>query len=179
MQHFCFNSQTRKAGESVTTYVAEVRTLAEHCNFGDTLEKMLCDHLLMGIKDDGIQKKLLAEPKRTYKRALEMAQGCEEAEKNLREMRASQHVTPNFILSKQDVHKLTSARKLKPTSSCTCYCCRKPTHKTNDCKFRDQSCHKCGKKGHLAKVYRNLGTSQHGKHKQLHPEKQRKPIQQV
>jgi len=29
-----------------------------------------------GINDDGIQKKLLAEPTLTYRRALEIAQGC-------------------------------------------------------------------------------------------------------
>ena len=142
----------------VATYVAELRTLAEYCNFEDTLEKMLRDRLVTGIKDDGIQKKLLAEPKLTYKRALEIAQGCEEAEKNLREMRAPRRDTPSFSPSKQDVHKLTSARTLKPTSGCTCFCCGKPAHKANDCKFRDQSCHKCGKKGHLAKVCRNSGT---------------------
>jgi len=88
MQCFRFNSRTCKPGESVATYVAELRTPAEYCNFGETLEKMLCDRLVTGIMDDRIQKKLLTEPKLTYKLALEIAQGCEEAEKNLREMRA-------------------------------------------------------------------------------------------
>ena len=67
MQRFRFNSRTRKPGELVATYIAELRTLAEYCNFGDTLEKMLRDRLVTGIHDDGIQKKLLAEPKLTYK----------------------------------------------------------------------------------------------------------------
>ena len=94
-------------------------------------------------------------------------------------MRALRRDTPSFSLSKQDIHKFTSARTLKPTSGYTYYCCRKPGHKVNACKFHDQSCHKCGKKGHLAKVCRSSGTSQQGKHKQLCPEKQRKPIRQV
>ena len=81
----------------------------------ETLEKMLCDHLVTEIMDDGIQKKLLAEPKLTYKRALEIAQGCEEAEKNLgvgrdpRRVRDS--VSANF--SKDTIQKLTSARTLE------------------------------------------------------------------
>ena len=36
MQRFSFNSHSRQAGESVATYVAELRRLAEHCNFGNT-----------------------------------------------------------------------------------------------------------------------------------------------
>jgi len=184
MQHFRFNSWTRKPGESVATYVAELRTLAEYCNFADTLEKMLRDRLVTGISDDGIQKKLLAEPKLTYKRALEIAQGCEEAEKNLREMRAPRRERDpgNFSASKQEagVHKVMSARTLKATSGTTCYCCGKPGHKITDCKLRDLNCLKCGKKGHLAKVCRGSGTSQQGKNKQLRPaDKQKKPIRQV
>jgi len=145
---------------------------------------MLHDRLVTGIMDDGIQKKLLAEPKLTYKRALEIAQGCEEAEKNLREMRAPRcdcdSDSANF--SKKDtIQKLTSARI---PSGCTCYCCGKPGHKIIDCKLRDQICHKCGKKGHLAKVCRSsvtcsLQTAHQGKGKQTCSEKQRKPIHQV
>ena len=88
MQRFRFNTRFRKAGESVATYVAELRRLAEFCNYGDSLEKMIRDRLVSGINDDNIQKKLLSESALTYKRALEIAQGAEEAEKNLREMRA-------------------------------------------------------------------------------------------
>ena len=146
---------------------------------------MLCDHLVTGIMDDGIQKKLLAEPKLTYKRALEIAQGCEEAEKNLREMRAPRRdhdsVSANF--SKDTTQKLTNARTLKPPSGCTCYCCGKPGLKSINCKLRDQICHKCGKKRHLAKECRSsvtsLQTAQQGKGKQTHSEKQHKPIRHV
>lgn len=41
MQRFRFNSRSRKAGESVASYIAELRRLAEHCKYGETLEKMI------------------------------------------------------------------------------------------------------------------------------------------
>ena len=62
MQHFRFNSKVRKEGESVADYVADLRKLAEFCNYGDTLNKMLRDRLIWGVKDTSIQKKLLGEP---------------------------------------------------------------------------------------------------------------------
>ena len=41
-------SRSRQAGESMATYVAELRRLAQHCNYGDTLHKMLRDRIIWG-----------------------------------------------------------------------------------------------------------------------------------
>ena len=43
IHRFKFHSCFRNPGESVATYVAELRSLAEFCNFGQTLEAMLRD----------------------------------------------------------------------------------------------------------------------------------------
>ena len=40
MQRFRFNSRSRRNGESVAAYVAELRRLAEYCNYGDTLDQV-------------------------------------------------------------------------------------------------------------------------------------------
>ena len=40
MQHFKFNTRTRKDNESVATYVAELKHLGEYCEFGDKLNEM-------------------------------------------------------------------------------------------------------------------------------------------
>ena len=79
-----FHSRFRKPGESVASFVAQLRSLSEHCNFGDTLEVMIRDRLVCGINDDAIQKRLLSEPKLTYKRAVELAQSLETADKNVK-----------------------------------------------------------------------------------------------
>jgi hypothetical protein len=84
MQRFRFNSRSQKTGESVSTYIAELHRLVEHCQFGATLEKMIRDCLVCGIKDEGIQKKLLAEQDLTYAASLRIAQGMETDTKNLK-----------------------------------------------------------------------------------------------
>ena len=38
---------------------------SEYCNFGDTLKATIRDHLVCGVEDDAIQKRLLAELKLT------------------------------------------------------------------------------------------------------------------
>ena len=61
MQRHRFYSRSRRTGETVAEFVADLRRLATHCNFGDTLETMLRDRVTCGINDSSIQKKLLTE----------------------------------------------------------------------------------------------------------------------
>lgn len=43
VQQFKYHIRFCQQGESVALYVAELRSLAEYCNFGNQLEMMLCD----------------------------------------------------------------------------------------------------------------------------------------
>ena len=69
-------------------YVAALRKLAEHCNFGDTLDKMLRDRLVCGIANAAVQKRLLTEPELTFTKAVTIAQVVELAEKGSRELQS-------------------------------------------------------------------------------------------
>ena len=72
MQHFSFNSRSRKRGKSVATFVADLRRLSEHCDFCKSLGEMLCDRLICGINDDRMQRRLLAESGLTFKKVYEL-----------------------------------------------------------------------------------------------------------
>ncbi|RXN04917.1 putative protein K02A2.6-like protein [Labeo rohita] len=54
MQRFKFNSRNRQPNETVADYVAVLRELAQHCNYGEKLKEMLCDRLVGGIEADGV-----------------------------------------------------------------------------------------------------------------------------
>lgn len=43
VEHYKFHSRFRKPGESVSTFLSELHSLTEFCNFGATLDDMLCD----------------------------------------------------------------------------------------------------------------------------------------
>ena len=66
MQRFAFNSRSRKQGESVATFVADLRRLSEYCEFGESLAAMLRDRLICGINNDRMQRRLLAESKLSF-----------------------------------------------------------------------------------------------------------------
>ena len=48
-ERFKFNSHVRNANESISMIVAELRKLTEHCEYGDSLNDMLRDRLLISV----------------------------------------------------------------------------------------------------------------------------------
>ena len=86
VQRFKFHSRSRKPGESVTTYIAELKRLSEGCAFGNFLQEMLRDQIVCGINDPRIQRRLLAERELTYKSAFELAQSMETADRNTNDL---------------------------------------------------------------------------------------------
>ena len=165
VQRYRFNLRMRAPGESVATYVAELRRLAEFCNYGDSLKKMLRDRLVVGVNHERIQERLLAEKDLTFERALDIAQGSEEVGRNLREIR-NQKIQPSSVTVKQEPVNKVQPSSEKPRSSRypetqnsdtrekPCYRCGGTNHKARDCKFREQYCRKCELKGHIARVCR-------------------------
>ena len=157
MQRFRFNSRARKEGESVAEYVAELRKLAEFCNYGDSLNNMLRDRLVWGMRDAGIQKKLLSEPDLTLDRAIRIAQSTETAEQNLKEMDSEAHKAIHYMSKKQYNGKRGESSAIKREDrgnerDYRCFRCGKTGHDEWECYYRDSVCHNCKNRGHLAKV---------------------------
>ncbi|CAC5397747.1 unnamed protein product [Mytilus coruscus] len=73
VQRCKFNSRSRQPNESVSQFVAELRQISEHCDYKATLDDMLRDRLVCGIKEDRIQRPKNAhdlqvqEPKQVHK----------------------------------------------------------------------------------------------------------------
>lgn len=63
--------------------MAELSKLTKHCNFGETLTKMLQDRLVCGINNKKIQWRSLVERQSTLKKAKEIALGKEFAVKHV------------------------------------------------------------------------------------------------
>ena len=106
MEGYKFHSRNRKEDEGVAAYVAELRKLTEHCNFGESLPEMLRDRLVCGINNKKIQRRLLAERELTLKKAEEIALGEELAAKRVVDIQSE--TTPSSVnqVDAQDKNRL-------------------------------------------------------------------------
>ena len=75
---FVFNSWRKKENETVDKYVTALRTLAQTCNFCTCLRNsLICDVLVIGIKEKATQKKLLQDRKLALCRAIDLCRSNE------------------------------------------------------------------------------------------------------
>ena len=160
IQRFHFHSRAQGPMETTSEYVAVLRRLAVHCNFGDILDDMLQDRLVCGLRDTRPQRRLLAEKDLTFKRH----SICAKRTKPLSAM----HTTSTFnrmglVAIHRGKRTVLSSLQYKVTSFPVrerCYKCGR-FHSPKNCPFKDAECFNCGKCGHIARVYHKSQTPQH------------------
>ena len=156
VQRCKFNSRFRAEGESVADFLAALRSLSEHCNYGSLLDIMLRDRLVCGIRDDAMQRRLLSEPNLDLKGAMGIAQGIEMAAANVRDLKQTQ--LGQAVGGQGDVHRFETSTKPATSKTRTydrCFRCGKTTHSPDTCRFRTNSCFNCRKTGHIARMCRS------------------------
>ena len=152
VERFRFNSCLRQPGESVATFVAKLRHLTQHCEFGDSLQDMLRDRLVCGVNDTCLQRRLLAESSLTFETALKLATAWESAEKNAKDLQGAQASEDNHVIGR--ITRTRRHREEGKEREVECYRC-KGQHDADKCRFRDAECFRCRKKGHLVRACKN------------------------
>ena len=98
-ERFRFYKKNQHEGESILSYVAELRKLATHCNFGGNLNEALRDRLVCGLRNMQIQKRLLSEAKLKYSKAVEIAVAMETAIRDASELLSELNPTQSLTLT--------------------------------------------------------------------------------
>jgi len=161
IKRFEFNTRKQKPDEKVSEYIAALRKIAEHCDYGAMLNDLLRDRLVCGILDKRLQRRFLQEADLTYTQARDMALAAETADKDSKRLQShDSDPLPRLEVEDKAVHQVTKPpkppMKKGPPSGhqdTGCYRCG-GKHQASRCKFKDYECHFCKKKGHLAVVCR-------------------------
>ncbi|OON16334.1 hypothetical protein X801_07855, partial [Opisthorchis viverrini] len=107
LSRFKFNTRVQKEGEFITDFVAELRSIMGHCDYGDFRNDMLRYRLVVGVRNARIQQCLLAESNLTLETAYDTAVTLEAAENNATLLQsAPPTVTSESVDSSYQVNRL-------------------------------------------------------------------------
>ncbi|UYV69193.1 K02A2.6-like [Cordylochernes scorpioides] len=146
---FMFFGRIQKETESVSEYLVEIKRLASTCGFGEFLKESLRDKLVCGLRNAKIQRRILSEGDVPLARVVEIALSMEAAEKNTRIFHVNEPADSVDKIRAEFRNRYDRVQKRK------CIHCGR-LHK-DLCRFREATCFRCGKRGHLATICRSRG----------------------
>ncbi|UYV62917.1 K02A2.6-like [Cordylochernes scorpioides] len=132
-------------GENISTYIAELKKMAEYCKFGSTIDEAIRDRLIAGIEDDSIQRKLLGEgDSLTLHKAIEIALALEAAAQYAKDLQSQRN--PEVVKKiKQGNWRLkpSTTGKITKSENYTCIRCGSKDHKQDKCPHLKAKCFNC------------------------------------
>ena len=159
LQRAKFDARLRKDNESISEYVAALRKLSEHCQFGATLNNRLCERFVTGVSNNAIQRKLLLETDLTLDKAVTIAISISQTNEGAKSLESGQvHAISNKFKSnssKQSHYRHGNGQgyqhKPAQTQQVPCHRCGGP-HSPHRRKFKSAACCKRSKQGHIPKA---------------------------
>lgn len=157
VERYKFHLRQQQQSESISEFIAAIKKLSEHCNFGDTLLVSLRDRFVCGLKDVMIQKRLLLEADLTFDRATNIALAMETAQHDAVELQG--HASAPSTSALNAIGARSTKNKTKQQTSTVsfppCPSCGKTNHRRSDCFHKDSICKHCFKRGHIQLVCRS------------------------
>lgn len=148
-----FHKRDQQPDESFADYLAALRKLAVDCNFGSVLDRMLRDRVVCGLRDESLQRSLLAESDLQLQKVIDRATTAESASKNVMEIRHPEQV---HSITRHKNDKYFSKKNYAHNNAVpqNCMGCG-GNHQRTHCPHHNKVCQNCKKKGHLQRVCRS------------------------
>ncbi|XP_070395267.1 uncharacterized protein [Dermacentor albipictus] len=144
-----FFTRNQAASESVRDYVVELRKLADNCHFGTSLDRMLRDRIVCGIRNRAVQQTLLEKTELTLAQAETIAIAAETAALEVSAMtRLDNEAAVCTVASKSRRYQTFTKDKQSHTE---CARCGNYDHEASDCPHKKEQCFHCRKTGHFAR----------------------------
>ncbi|XP_061185196.1 uncharacterized protein K02A2.6-like [Saccostrea echinata] len=167
-ERYIFNTADQMPNESFDDYLCRLRELAKTCEFGDIMDQMIRDRIVLGTKDQSVRGRLLRESKLTLNSAIDMCRTSERTTCQLKKLQGQSDNYNNNIAqvnyaarenkkhmkdTKQQKRSSTKPPKYSNKGDFKCkYCGGRHARGRNNCPAYGQICNKCKKKNHFSSV---------------------------
>ena len=168
-QRKMFYKMSQNNGETVANYVNRLKNVARHCHFDSQYDVQhpfdahVRDALVNGLRNTMSAQQLLQlanMPDLTS--ALRQAQAFELANDAVND--ASNESLTTHALTKSRTEFRHPHRSAQVQGRPRCMRCASNSHDSKHCPHRNDTCHKCGKVGHLARICQSRPTNQQETH---------------
>ena len=147
VERFHFHKREQSTSETLAEFMAELRRLAAKCEFGTHLDQALRDRFVCGMRNEGVQRRLLSESDLDLNKAIRIAFMMASAQTNTQALKTVQPV-----VAQVDRPQGGTVERPFPGASYACNHCGGTGHSPSECRFREAVCHRCYKRGHLRRV---------------------------
>lgn len=159
MERHKFNTRNQRAGETIESYVSDLRIKAKSCNFGELCEELIRDRLVCGINNDHLRKVLLRDSDLTLVKAISVCQIHEMTEEHNKTLMSPHNSVTNVDALQNRPVKRRDNDKAKfksksgvPQIITDCNNCGSShVAKRNKCPAFGQQCNACKKMNHFGK----------------------------
>lgn len=148
---FKFFSRSQEPNETVDKYVTELKKLANPCDFGDQLENLIRDRLVLGIADKNVQERLLRDADLKLDKALNHCRSSEQSKKQLLEI-AGTSTNKEVSVVKNKLKFVKKRSNSEGTNYLKCRKCGLSHSSASKCPAEGKFCMKCKGKNHFATV---------------------------
>ena len=158
MERHLFFTRNQKPGETIDTYINDLKQKARSCEFGTLNDDLVRDKFVSGVVSDQLRRVLVKESKLTLQRAIEIGQLDEITQSRLKQFK-----------KEKDVNGLSVSRNPKKTNLPSCGKCGDKHAASGPCRAKGKQCNKCQRFNHFAYMCRSQDTSQKQSYHDVRP----------
>ena len=151
-----FNHRDQREGKSIEQYLTALYELVENCDYGDLKDELLCNRIVVGIRDVALSEKLQLDVTLTLKKAKQKVRQKEAVKEQSSKLQGQGDKNNPIVIDavrsqRQSQGKgVTSSTTSKPPAARCTRCGRDKHLSGNRCPARNVICHSCKKRGHFS-----------------------------
>ena len=146
-----FNCRVQEHEESVEQFITSLYSLSENCQYGELKDEMICDRIVVGIRDSTLSERLQMDETLTLDKAKKMVRQREAVKEQQNVLKQGEETSLDFVKSDNRNTRINPSQR-QAIREAKCTRCGRGPHTKQSCPAKEATCRRCSRKGHFAAV---------------------------